>query len=238
MAMYGLRFASRFARLAGRGLRGVARRLPRAFRVRPRPRVGRKKVANRIHKFVRWADKDTTYGTYGPNVINETGSDQHLTYQFKLDNVSAPADFTNLYDMYRVDKIQLVLEPRFGTSSEFYNNLNVIANRIRVVHDYSDASPLTNEDEYLQYASCKSYLPTRLVRITLYPSVNNVVENVGGAVNGFTSMKAGRQWFNIDTDEIPMFGIKMFIPGGILNSTGINIFKVRAKFWLSFKNSK
>lgn len=197
-----------------------------------------KKIANRVHKFVRWADKDTTYGTYGPNAINETGADQHLTYQFKLDNVTAPTDFTNLYDMYRVDKIQLFLEPRFGTSSEYYNNLNVISNRLRVVHDYTDATPLSNEDEYLQYASCKSYIPTRLVRITLYPSVNNVIENVGGAVNGFTSMKAGRQWFNIDTDEIPMFGIKMFIPGGILNASDVNLFKVRAKFWLSFKNSK
>lgn len=211
-------------------------------RRRPRRVIRRrryaKKIMNRVHKFVRWADKDATYGTYGPNQITETSNDQHLTYQFKLDNVTAPSDFTNLYDMYKVDKIQLFLEPQFTTSGEYFNNLNILSTRIRVVHDYNEATPLTGEDEYLQYASCKSYLPTRLIRITLYPCVNNVIENVAGAATGFTSIKASKQWFNIATDEIPMFGIKVFVPGGIANVAEVPLFRVRAKFWLSFKNSK
>lgn len=238
MAMYGLRFASRFARLAGRGLRGVARRLPRAFRVRPRRRVGRKKVANKVHTFVRYCDKNTTYpDANGPNLIVETGSDQNLAYTFKLDNVVNPTDFTNLYDQYRINKVELMLEPLWdqaGNGSGLNQN-----RRIRVVRDYNDATPLTQEDDYLEYANCKSYFPwsKRGIKIVLYPKIANVVENVGGAASAYTLMNSNRVWLNIAEDEVPHFGLKIFIPGSMA-PTSLQMFTVRAKYWLSFKNSK
>jgi len=196
-----------------------------------------KKTANKIHTFVRWCDKDTTYGENGPNTITEGTSAQHLTYQFKLDNVSGVTDFTNLYDGYKINKIQLFLEPFIDQSS----GPTPIAyqQRIRVVHDYNDATPLTDEDEYLQYGNCKSYVPfTRNgIRITLYPKLNNVIENVAGGANGFTSMNSNRQFLNIATDEVPHFGIKMFIPNG-LAADGTTLFRVRAKYWLSMRGTK
>lgn len=198
-----------------------------------------KKTVNKIHTFVRWCDKDSTYGDYGPNVIRETNANQHLTYQFKLDQVSGISDFTNLYDGYKINKVQLFLEPLIDNSSA-NTNAPSLSKKIRVVHDYNDAFPLTDEDEYLQYGNCKSYFPwsKRGIRITLYPKLNNVIENVSGAATGYTSMNSNRQFLNIATDEVPHFGIKIMIPSMLSAPAETELFRVRAKFWLSMRGTK
>lgn len=219
-----------FRRGYGLGVFRKKRRNPR--------RIGyRRKVQNKVHTYTRWADKDTQYpGANGPNVIQENGSDQHLVYTFKLDNVVNPTDFTNLYDMYRINKVQLHLEPQTVENASQYAT-SMPKRKLRVVHDYNDANPLTQEDDYLEYSNCKSYSTNRTVRITLYPKINNVVENSGGAPSAFTSLNSNKVWLNIAEDEVPHFGLKIFVPQklGIADTV---LYKVRAKFWLSMKNSK
>lgn len=231
MAFYGLaRFASRFGRFASRA--GRALRRPAAFRPR-RPRMmRRKKTANMVHKFVRWCDKDTQYVTSaGPSIISETGADQNLTYSFQLANCVNVSDFINLYDRYKITKIQLFLEPRLNQTAgpvAFPQN-----KKLRVVHDYTDNIPLTQEDDYLEYASCKSYnaVSGRTIKITLYPKILNNV------LGGFTTMGSNTQWLSTADDDILHFGLKMFIPENI-SADGNELFTVRAKMWVSMINSK
>lgn len=100
LARFGARYLPRLARYA-------ARAVPRLFRKRRpvRRMMRKKKVANRIHKYVRWCEKETLYPTSeGPYLINSVASDQHLVYTFKLDNVINASDFTNLYDAYKITK--------------------------------------------------------------------------------------------------------------------------------------
>jgi len=224
----------------GYGLGGLLRRRPKRRFGR---KIYRKKTQNKVHTYVRWCDKDTTYpGDTGPNLISETGADQHLAYSFKLDNVVNPSDFINLYDMYRINKVELHLEPLITSSGLISNlgSLNYQNRKLRVVHDYNDNDPLTNEDEYLEYSNCKSYSSVRsgVIRITLFPKLNNIIEDVGGASTAFTSMNSNRVWLNMANDEVPHFGLKIFIPEDISNTVGSPLFRVRAKFHLSMKISK
>lgn len=234
-----MRFASRFARLAGRGLRGLARRLPARLRYRPRRRMI-KKTQNKVHSFVRWCDKDTQYpGETGPSQILADSTEQNLAYSFKLDNVVNPSDFTNLYDMYRINKVTLYLE-RLWESTSSSNTIQIPNNKkIRVVHDYNDNNVLAKEDDYLEYSNCRSYnsIGRGAIKITLYPKVNNIVENAGGSPNAFTSMNSNKVWLNIVDDDVPHFGLKIFIPANV-QTEDVPIFQVRAKFHLSLKNSK
>lgn len=237
MAFYGMaRFAARAARFVGRGLR----RIPRPLYRPRRPRVvRRKKTANKVHSFVRLCDKDTLYpGSTGPNTITEQGADQHLAYSFKLDNLVNPSDFTNLYDSYKINKITLHLEPQYD-QTQGAGSSGPISRKIRVVHDYNDNDVLTDEDDYLEYSNCKSYSPwsRRGINITLYPKINNIIENVGGSANAFTSQASSKVWLDIKNDEVPHFGIKMFIPGGMLPEDVV-MFRVRARYHISLKNSK
>lgn len=221
----------------GYGLGGVVRRRRRA--VMKKRMYRRKKTQNKVHTFVRWADKDTLYpDSNGPNVILSQTTNQNLAYSFKLDNVVNPADFINLYDQYRINKVVLYLE-RLWDQTGAIGAGNPTNRKLRVVHDYNDASPLTQEDDYLEYANCKTYSPIgkNSIKITLYPKLNNVIENVGGSANAYTSVNSNRVWLNMADDEVPHFGLKIFIPANI-TAPDVQIFSVRAKFYLSMKNSK
>lgn len=220
----------------GFGLGGMIRRRKRRMMGK---RVYRKKTQNKVHTYIRWCDKDTTYVTpaLGPNLIQETGLDQNLTYQFKLDNVVNPSDFTNLYDQYRINKVVLYLERQSVPNGGQYVT-GLPNKKLRVVHDYTDANPLTQEDDYLEYSNCKSYSANRNIAITLYPKIKNVVENKDGSPNAYTVMSSNRVWLDIAEDEVPHFGLKIFIPQKLATLDGDLLYRVRAKMWLSLRQSK
>lgn len=234
---------SRFARFIPRLARGfgrIVRRSPfglfRRRRMRSRM-IRRKKVVNKVHRYVRWATTDTTYpDSTGPNTIVSQSTAQNLAYSFKLDNVVNVADFTNLYDSYRINKVTLYLERLWNQTGNVSAPFN---NKISVVHDYTDNNTLMNEEDYLEYSNCKRYniVGNGTIRIVLYPKINNIVENVGGGANAYTSMNSNRVWLNTDDTQVPHFGIKIFVPtGAVPDDTWL--FRVRAKFSISFKNSK
>lgn len=235
--MYGLaRFGARYIPRLYRGLRRLAR--PRVLRRRPRV-MRRKKTQNKIHSFVRWCDKDAVYTTaeLGPNSIVSKAVVQNLTYQFKLDDVVNPTDFTNLYDSYKINKIQLFLEPTMNQTSS--PATWPVQRKIAVVHDYTDAMPLTQEDDYLEYANCKRYNIVRnnAIKLTLYPKIKNIIENKDGGANAYTTLSSNKVWLDMDNDEVPHFGLKIFIPASV-SVNDDQLFRVRAKYWLSCKNSK
>jgi len=209
--------------------------------MRRRPRRYRKKTQNKIHSYVRFCDKDTQFGSNSPTgVINETGNDQHQSYEFRLSNLINVSDFSNLYDSYKINKIQLMLEPIWSGNGSFVTgsgNFNILNKKIRVVHDYNSNQVLTNEDDYLEYSNCKSYSPTRMIKITLYPKLNNKVEGNAGA-DAYTSINSNKVWLDMGATNVPHFGLKVFIPEDISDVTGAILFRVRAKYHVSFKNSK
>lgn len=198
-----------------------------------------KKIANQVHRYVRWADKDTFFPTIttGPSLILALAVDQNLSYSFNMRNMVNSVDFQSLYDMYRINKVTVFLE-------RFWNNTgDTIAGtpynqKIRVVHDYNDNNLLSNEDNYLEYSNCKSYniVGNGAAKIVLYPKIAQVIENVGGT-QGFNAIPSNKVWLNTVDDQIPHFGIKVFIPAGT-STVGQALFRVRVKFDVSFKNSK
>jgi len=233
--MYAMaRFASRASRFVGRALR----RAPRALYRPRRPRViRRKKTANKVHSFIRWCDKDAQYpGASGPSAINETLADQNLVYTFKLDNVVNPSDFTNLFDVYKINKITLHMT---RVRNQTGNGIDSPFNRkICVVWD-DDGNALTQEDDYLEYGNCKRYnvIGNGDIKLTLYPKLSAPLLNAGGGVNAFQSIPASKQWLKIEDDDVPHFALKIFVPAGIAPED-YGLFTVRAKYHISLKNSK
>lgn len=214
--------------------RRVARRMARKPMRFRRP----KKIMNYVHRFVRWSDATALYPTIdkGPNIIFETGADQHFSYSFSLRNIINEVDFSSLYDMYRINKVTIYLErARNVTGSGTNNPFNF---RIAVTHDYNDNNTLTTEDDYLEYSNCKRYSPigNGPIKIVLYPKIANKIENVLGGT-AFNAVNSNKVWINTVDDRVPHFGIKLFVPGGIATND-YALFKVRAKFDVSFKNSK
>jgi len=187
--------------------------------------VGRK-LANAIHTF----RKQVVL-----SAIAETGSDQHLAYQFNLDQLQEESEFQNLYDSYRIKKIILNLEPQFsGTNTK---DVAPYQKWIRVVHDYDDVTPLTSQNQYLEYAGCKSHLAatSRIIRIPLYPKIQVINQTSGGSGN--VTRPVAPAWIPTASDQVDHLGLKIFVPTLGL-SQGYGIFNVRATFVVQCKNSK
>lgn len=198
-----------------------------------------KKITNYVHRFIRWNDKDTFFPTedIAPTLIVALSTAQNLSYSFNLRNVVNAVDFTSLYDQYRINKVTVYLERFWNSTGDTIAGTPYNSN-IRVVHDYNDNNVLSQEDDYLEYSNCKSYksVGNGTIKLVLYPKIAQVIENVGGT-QGFNAVASNKMWLNTVDDRIPHFGIKIFVPPGI-SSTGQALFRVRAKFDLSFKNSK
>lgn len=196
-----------------------------------------KKITNQVHRYIRWADKDQSFPDSGtsPAVIVETGTNQNFSYSFKLRNVVNSVDFTSLYDMYRINKVTIFIE-RSGSFSNV--NLGPLNRYFRIVHDYNDNNLLVSEDDYLEYSNCKTYAASgmRPIKVVLYPKIANKIEDQAGAT-AFTAMSSNKVWINTVDDNVPHFGVKLFVPAGIASS-GQEIARIRVKFDLSFKNSK
>lgn len=203
-----------------------------------RRRIGyKRKTQNKVHNFVRWCDKDTQYpDSSGPSSIVETGVDQNLVYSFKLDNLVNPSDFTNLFDRYRINKVTLVLTRMRNSTGD--GSASPYNRKIAVVWD-DDANPLTQEDNYLEYGNCKRYsiVGNGDIRLTLYPKISAPLLNAGGSNNAYQTIPSSKQWLKIEDDDVPHFGLKIFVPAGIA-PVDYGLFIVRAKFHMSFKNSK
>lgn len=217
----------------GYGVGGLVRRR-RKYPVRRR--VYRKKTQNKVHNFIRWCDKDSLYpDSLGPSQITAAAADQNLVYSFKLDNLVKPDDFTNLFDVYKINKITMYMERvRDQTGAGGGAPIN---KKIAVVWD-DDANALSGEDAYLEYANCRRYniVGSSAIKLTLYPKISNAVLNVGGTT-AYTTLPSSRQWLKIEDDEVPHFGFKVFVPGGT-EIAGQLLFNVRVKYHLSLKNSK
>lgn len=197
-----------------------------------------RKITNQVHRYLRWAQSNAYFpdSTVGPNLILSKNTNQHFSYSFNLRNVVNSVDFQSLYDMYKINKVTIYLE-RLQTQNIMQNSS--FNKFVRCVHDYNDNNILTSENEYLEYSNCKSYpiVGQRPIKITLYPKIANKVENVLGGT-GFQAIASSKTWLNTVNDQIPVFGIKLFIPSFTLQPEDTPLLQVRVKFDMSFKNSK
>lgn len=192
-------------------------------------RIGRfvgRKISNAVHTFRKQV-------VLSP--IFETGSDQHLGYQFNLDQLADEGDFQNLYDSYKIHKVILTLEPQFsGTNT---NAVGPYQKWLRIVHDYDDITPLASQNAYLEYGGCKSKLAVagRVISIPLYPKIQQYTQSGDGSTSVFRAIKAG--WIPTAHDQVQHLGLKIFVPTmGLTN--GYGIFAVRATFVFSCRATK
>lgn len=189
-------------------------------------RVGRY-IGSRVKNPIHWFKKQIDGG-----LITSHAANQHLVYQFTYNSLEEYKEMTELYDQYLIKKITLTFEPL--VNSQGYAAPAQLW--MRIVHDYDDATPLTQESQYLDYTNCKSRLMngTRAIRTVLYPKVLKPALEVGGTPV-YSGAKPG--WISTDFDNVAHLGLKVFIPNTGL-AAAAPIFKVRIQYDIAMKNSR
>lgn len=201
---------------------------------RPSTRHGTTKV---VYQKMTYEDTSLAIGS-----LANTGTGAVL--YFNPSSIAQFMAFAQLYDLYKIFKIVVRLEPTAnqnpmvsasepsgGVNTTYYNG------SIHSVIDYSDNNPPSS---IATLEGCQTYKRTQFTRKhvrVVYPKMPiATIAQVSTAINGRFYEPCSKHWFS--TDDIPnVYGLKLYAdPVADVNLAKPYIIKVYYDFYLAFKN--
>jgi hypothetical protein len=170
----------------------------------------------------------TTTRTYNPaDIIASVAVPQRYGYSFKLSDLPGYSEFTNLFDAYRINWVELMFIPDFMNSqANSYVNNHVMV----TCADYDDASVPANEAELQQHENCVTRNALKDFKVRIQPRAAQAMFGAG-AFTSYAESKAGK-WIDCASPAVEHYGYKAVIR--TVAGTAFNI-KVTARVNVSFK---
>jgi len=217
--------------------RGTSKRRPASgFRraggaaAAPKARLSRGAMFSNMHHFRRNTSFDFIY------MQPEGGSAPSYAqgYQFQLDQLPNYTEFTNLFDMYRINYVVMRFIP---TGTQVQTNVdgnNEEVPLMYVVIDYNNAGVPADQNELKQYGNCKVMAINRPFTLKFRPRTATPVYR-DGASSAYLQNDA-KLWLDCNYADIPHYGVRLYVPGG----TQRNVYRVRLEltYYVSFRNTK
>lgn len=150
--------------------------------------------------------------------------------QFALIDLPGYTDFTNLYDMYRFNKVVFKLIPKYTEVSLVPGSTTQNANlqQIHSVIDYDDAVSPASINQLTQYQSHKMTRGNKIHTRVLIPKCQTTV-------SGASAAPKSKQWLDCDQNSLAHRGIKFIVPtAGTANTT--LYYDLELTYYMSFKN--
>jgi len=208
---------------------------PKAKKYRPRRYAKSHKTLNKtlaqkeglIHYYKRRAVKSTIFNLAPAGVATAFGA----SYDFKLTDVPGYGEFTALYDQYKIEQIEFIINPTFDDNN-MSNRIDSLR-PIRYVIDYDDVTVPTTENELLEYGKCKSFMCGKNKLIKVNPKILTMVYKT--AVSTGYAPK-GDMWLDCDDTTVPHHGIKLWFPA--ISPQAMASWGVEVIYHLAFKNTR
>lgn len=161
----------------------------------------------------------------------------YFAFAGSLNDLQGVADFTVLFDQYRLNAVQITITYRYS-EGDVGGGVNMQQPYIVTVNDYDDATVPTSELQLSEYSTAKKRYfnaTTRSLSYFLRPRFN-LVSNDGTNTGGAQLPQYAKPWLDIAAPAIQHWGLK----GCIVNTaqtaaTTVAYFDVSAKYYLSFK---
>lgn len=179
-----------------------------------------KRLRIRSKKAVYYYTRNVDFG----NIVTDGLTPYFNTLNFSLSDLPNNAEFTSLYDMYKINAVKLTFIPKITQSvstSGVNNPLNYA--RVFTAIDYNDGASPTSVDELREYQTVKWTNLLRTHKRFIYkPKILD------------TSSYSVAPWMATLAPGANYFGLKVAIePTGSVMTYG-----VEAKYYLGFKNVK
>lgn len=166
----------------------------------------------------------STFGSLAVSPLSQTLGG----YQFSLNDVPNYTEFTNLYDMYKINGVKLTFIPQQDANTSLSPVNNAIANaRFFSAIDYNDANPPASVDELREYKTAKW---TSILR----PHVRYIHKPKIFDTSGYSISP----WMATTSPSVNYFGLKVAIEPTEATITTTFTYKIEAKFYMEFKNVK
>lgn len=166
-----------------------------------------------IYKFTRTFEADGNVITDGinPSLVGTT---------YTLDQLPTYTDFTKLFDMYRITKIEVQYNPEYTELTDAAPVSNAVNVYFNSSVDLTDASAPTSVNALLEFQQLKATAITKTHVVTWRPSIK-----MGGLVPCMC-------WLPTTAPSEPHYGLKIAVP-----ATGVSMtFRCKVKYWLECAN--
>lgn len=216
----------------------IRRRAAPARRPRRKVMNGRRRIAKpsrQIHHFKRTAFLGNVTAT-----ISALGVPTPIAsgYSFSLSQLPNVAEFSALFDQYKITKCSLKFTPALseGISSPLFGTSAVLGySRFHSVIDFDDATPPVSEDQLLEYGSHKSSAPFKTHTRTLTPKA--LQEIYRSTLTTAYAPRAGT-YIDMSYTDVPMYGVKVYCgaPNTPAGTAGSVTYKVYVTMEFACKN--
>ena len=155
-----------------------------------RPKIVKNPNSN-IHHFKRGCELVTYTGSSAPILVG---------WSFGLASCINFAEFTALFDMYRINAIQLHFHLRYDPGAGTFNN-QASYPRLYTIKDYDDVTVPLTINEMREYSKCKLSIlnPNKPHRLMLKPAVRVDI--------GVNKTPKWKQWLDYDLNNTAHFGV-------------------------------
>jgi len=140
-----------------------------------------------------------------------SGASAFYARKFELSDVADNANYTDIYDAYRIYGIQVKLIPRLVVDSVDDRSLLVTSNKTLYIRpDYDDASVPTTLDSMKGAGQTKVFTFGQPFKMWLKPRVAEAVYK-GIASTGYKVAEGGRAgpWLDVVSPDVDYYGLKM-----------------------------
>ncbi len=185
-------------------------RMKRIVARRVRQKLAKRKLARslKVHSFSRNARQsfidlaaDAAFPTWKPE-----------SFTFQLSDVINVSDFSNLFDQFKIDKVEMTL--RWSPNDGVYNSSNNLAATgvynpvLYYCKDYDDAIDISSLNNMLEIQKHKSVrlVPGKPIYITVKPAVQSMMYKT------IATTAYGPKWdvkLNMNDDATPHMGLKI-----------------------------
>lgn len=155
-------------------------------------------------------------------------SDTFGAYDFSLNDVPNSAEFTDLFDMYKINCVKITFIPQQTQSVSIgaVNNPDASA-RFYSAIDYNDSAAPSAITDIQEYQTCKvTPILRQHKRIIYKPKI---------ALSNIVTMTP---WLATSTPSVNYHGLKYAIEAMSSSTTTTMTYSVECKYYMSFKNVK
>lgn len=190
----------------------------------------RRKYRSRVRQPVQFFKRST----YLSGIVTATSTaDIYGTQVFSISQVPNVAEFTTLYDQYKINLVKWQLIPRgnqsdVGTSTTTGQLMGVFS-----ALDYDDNSAPTSIQDIMEYQNARMTRSNQIHKRVLKPRARvNIVGSGGAGVNG-QIFGSRNPWIDCNAPTTPHFGIKYVLQQ---LPAGTQIYDMKIDFYMAFKN--
>ena len=169
---------------------------------------------------------------------------QSWALNWHLSDLPSSTEFTALFDMYRIKKIEItfIYDHNSGdvaTSAGVAANANMGMPNLFLVTDHDDDTVLGGSSDYMQYEPCSISRLDQIKRWTVYPRV--AMAAYQGAFTAYASQ--GQQWIDAASPGVAHYGCKFGVDASMCNvaasgAVRIGTLNVISKYFLECKDTR